>query len=452
MTAQPLVALDVTSLVYQPLSGIQRVVLELVPRLCRAVFARGMAVALVDSWGTGLRALFRWDQPIGNAEIDQALADISTGKALWGAWYHVLRTARALCFGLRALGVEALLRRVPGLPPLARNLRQWLVDWPLRRRRLERLDYYIGFSAGILPNWLPRCLSADRAVLVLHDLIPLHHADYVRPEVTRSFVNNLVELAYGAAGPRCRFLTASTHVADDIRELFWSLCRRRVSVGLLAWGYDRVRFYPDPDPNFRSSLGIAADDFLVLAVSTQDPRKRFGDIETATRLLSRQRSVHGVFIGHGARAAQRDGCIHYLGHLPDDMLRRAYSSCDVFVNWSAAEGFGLPVIEALACGATVIVPPDNPTLLEIGGDEVIVAQEATPESLMRAIAGALTTRRLRTTYRLRSMAREHTMPRLHRPTLDLRRFDWETSCRRIEEELFAETEPQALTLKLAAAA
>ncbi len=74
--------------------------------------------------------------------------------------------------------------------------------------------------------------------------------------------------------------------------------------------------------------------------------------------------------------------------MDDDTLRWAYSTCDVCVNWSICEGFGLPVIEALACGATVVVPPDNPTLREIGGAAVRVAPTATVEGLADAIMSA----------------------------------------------------------------
>jgi glycosyltransferase involved in cell wall biosynthesis len=206
-------------------------------------------------------------------------------------------------------------------------------------------------------------------------------------------------------------------VAGEIRDLFWGLCRKEVRVGLVAWGYDREKFYPDRDPAFRRKLGVPPGAFLVLAVSTQDPRKRFADIETAIRLLSRRRPVHGVFIGQGPAWRQKN--IHYLGHVPDEVLRRAYSSCDVFVNWSAAEGFGLPVIEALACGARVIVPPDNPTLQEVGSSQVLVAERATPEGLMQALASA---------------ARDQSRPQ---GRADLRQFDWDVCCRRVEEELWS---------------
>ena len=49
----------------------------------------------------------------------------------------------------------------------------------------------------------------------------------------------------------------------------------------------------------------------------------------------------------------------------------------------------LPVVEALACGARVVVPPDNPVLLEVGGQDVIVSESATVEGLARTLAERL---------------------------------------------------------------
>jgi glycosyltransferase involved in cell wall biosynthesis len=98
----------------------------------------------------------------------------------------------------------------------------------------------------------------------------------------------------------------------------------------------------------------------------------------------------------------------------------------VFVNWSEAEGFGLPVIEALACGARVIVPPDNPTLQEVGCGQVIVAERATPASLMQALARIA-----------RSGAQKQGMA-------NLTAFDWDGCCRRFEEELWSERTSDSL--------
>ena len=108
-------------------------------------------------------------------------------------------------------------------------------------------------------------------------------------------------------------------------------------------------------------------NYQVPAVSAAEPRKRFHVIEEALALLKRDLPVTGLFIGPRPRAATPAPYVRHLGYVEDGLLRRACSTCDAFVNWSACEGFGLPVIDALACGARVVVPPDNPVVVGPGG-------------------------------------------------------------------------------------
>jgi glycosyltransferase involved in cell wall biosynthesis len=418
-TEKPLLALDVTALLNHPVTGIQRVILELVPRVCRAAWARGLAVALVDSAGLRLRQLFRWIEPVDGPAIQAALAAISSGQVLWGPWRRCFRLARAFAAALGSSGLTSLLVRHETVRLAARHLRSFLAEYLVAKSPpLRRVDYFLGFSTGILPVSLPPGMDPDRVVLVLHDFIPLTHRQYVPPVVARGFAANLAHLA--CAGQPYRFLASCPHVAERIRTSFRLLGNCAVPVRLISWGYDPRTFFPDPDPGFRGALGLSPDTPLVLAVSTQDPRKRFRDIETAVGRVKAERPVHGVFIGKGPQARSRIPHVHYLGHVPDDLLRRAYSSCDVYVNWSAAEGFGLPVVEALACGARVIIPPDNETLRAVGGDHVVVAAAPTPDALAQAIAAQLSD------------------PRPSGRAVDLAQFDWDRCCRVIQEELWGE--------------
>jgi glycosyltransferase involved in cell wall biosynthesis len=187
------------------------------------------------------------------------------------------------------------------------------------------------------------------------------------------------------------------------------LAKKRVAIELAEWGYERSTFFPQPDVDFRRNLGLPDDALVVTAVSTQDPRKRFADIEKAVRAMN----AYAVFLGQGR--PRREGNAIYLGYVSDDVVRQAYSSSDVVVNWSAAEGFGLPTIEALACGARVVVPPDNPTLIEVGGEHVVVAENADIPSLCEAIVRAA---------------------RMPRPQPDLSRFNWADSALLFESILW----------------
>ncbi|MEO7272796.1 MAG: glycosyltransferase, partial [Vicinamibacterales bacterium] len=64
------------------------------------------------------------------------------------------------------------------------------------------------------------------------------------------------------------------------------------------------------------------------------------------------------------------GDILHLGHVDDEALIDLYRACDAFAYVSLAEGFGLPVLEALACGVPVVTS-DIPVLREVAGDAAL---------------------------------------------------------------------------------
>lgn len=409
-------AIDLTALWGNKTTGIQRVTRAITPSLAKTAAQRGWSVQLVRAVPGGVTEIGRWDEEKSVDHILNDLDRIAGGRSLSqdaaynNKFYQFLRnTARSLRashFGRKQLA------------PIARRFRSTLPQtirqsFRARRNRYSlcssAADAFVSFSAGILPAMPPPGTPPDRSVFVLHDLIPLHHSQFFDPEITTSFARNISELAFSRYAAKGRFVTASQQAASEIDTLFYALSRRRVRIDLVDWGYDRLTFYRDADPGFRAQYGIPSDALLISAVSTQDLRKRFADIQAAVAELG----AYAIFIGDGK--PRREGNAIFLGYVADEVVRRAYSCSDVVVNWSCAEGFGLPTIEALACGARVVVPPDNPALLEVGGPNVHVAGSADPRALARAIVEAA---------------------RQPRPHADLNRFDWKYSAEKIESLLW----------------
>jgi alpha-1,3-rhamnosyl/mannosyltransferase len=97
-------------------------------------------------------------------------------------------------------------------------------------------------------------------------------------------------------------------------------------------------------------------------------------------------------------------CIRLPGYVPDDDLAALYSGADVFVFPSIHEGFGLPVIEAMACGAPVICS-DRSALPEITDGAAILVDPGDRAALTRAIARVLDDHSLQAQLRARGLAR-----------------------------------------------
>lgn len=421
-SSRPILAIDMTALWDRPTSGIQRVTRALTPGLAAEATHRGWDIQLVRHTGQGLGVLGHWSSDTSIQEMHEDLDAIALGirdgaNATYARVRNVVRRrVRAIRMACRSRHHDMardrwLRRRVPGW------LRERVAEWMRRPSAAEVMaDAYITFSAGILPTTVPAGVPPERCIYVIHDLIPLRFPHYYPPRMSRTFLANLGEIAMSPGLANRRFVTASRHVAADIRGIFQGIARTEVGVDVVNWGYDRAIFYPEPDASFRRTYGIPEHAPLVVAVSTQDPRKRFADIAAAVN----SGNAHAIFLGAGS--TRREGNALFLGHVPDDIVRRAYSSSDVFVNWSAAEGFGLPTIEALACGARVVVPPDNPTLLEIGGHHVTVADRADVPALHQAIE------------------RASRQPRL---IPDLTEFSWQQPLRRLSELLWDEPAAEA---------
>ena len=160
---------------------------------------------------------------------------------------------------------------------------------------------------------------------------------------------------------------------------------------------------------------------FVLAVGTLEPRKNLPRLVEAYRLLdeSLQRERPLVVVGAlgwetgetlRALRALGEHCT-MLGHVSDAALAELYRRCAVFCYPSLGEGFGLPVLEAMAAGAAVLTSNVS-SLPEVGGEAVAYADPRDAGEIARVLGGLLDDESLRT--RLAADARERA-----------RQFTWE---------------------------
>ena len=132
----------------------------------------------------------------------------------------------------------------------------------------------------------------------------------------------------------------------------------------------------------------------VLFVGTIEPRKNLENLLAAFRLVARDRDdlelVLAGRLGWGASPVLLDlgARVRRVGPVPDTELVRLYAGASCLVLPSVYEGFGLPLLEAMASG-TPAVASDIPALREVGGDTVRYADPHDPAALARAIGECL---------------------------------------------------------------
>jgi glycosyltransferase involved in cell wall biosynthesis len=304
---------------------------------------------------------------IGHATAALLAALAADGRHQLVATAFTLR-GRGQLEGAVPRGVEVAARPAP-----ARGLQElWArSEWPPVELLSGRVDVFHATNFVLPP------LRRARGVVTVHDLAFLHHADTVSATSAR-----LRELVPRSLRRAAAVVTPSEAVADQVREAY----APRVPVVAVPHGVDDAWRTAEPLAlPLRRALGLPPA--YLLFVGTLEPRKDVATLVAAHRLLPDAPPL--VLVGPPGWGAQVDttGCVT-PGYLEPDVLRSVVASASALVLPSRDEGFGLPLLEALAAG-TPVVASDLPVLREVGGDVVTYAPAGDPDGLAAAIAGVL---------------------------------------------------------------
>ena len=303
--------------------------------------------------------------------------------------------------------VEETYGRLPQRVRIAANTREELQD----------LDVFHA------PGFAVPAAGGPSLVFTVHDLTVLSH-----PEC-HTLANRVRTLASVADALAC----GATILAV-------SKATRREALRLLALPVEKVEVLPPIlNPCFSARGDIRADeatarrlgidDLFVLAVGSLEPRKNLERLLDAWMALpDRLRRTHQLFV-EGADGLRQRNILRRLDgltqtesvvraeRLSDSELAALYRRARALVFPSLAEGFGLPVAEAMACGAPVVTS-NSSSLPEVAGDAAILVDPEDGDAIAAAVAGVLEDEGLRRDLRergyerSRSFSRDALLPRL----------------------------------------
>jgi glycosyltransferase involved in cell wall biosynthesis len=284
------------------------------------------------------------------------------------------------------------------------------------RGRLDGLDLYHG------TNFKMRTVGRYGGVVTVHDLWLDRYPQYsAKLFGQRLSFHRTKRTAWRAR----KVITVSDHSARDIERLY-GLPSDRVVVIRNGVSEDFRPVTAGDGSVLLRRLGIQGDRFI-LFVGGADPRKNHRTFLAACGRRLKQLSTYRLVLvgdpthrfGDLKQSAQRYGLadrVVYTGRLPMADLRILYSATDLFVFPSIYEGFGMPVLEAMACGAPVITS-NRTALPEVAGDAAILVNPEDADELADAIVRVLADHTLRAGLRARGFKRA-------------KQFTWEQAARR----------------------
>lgn len=286
-----------------------------------------------------------------------------------------------------------------------KNVHQVLIPgrslfWHLNLKKFLKknpVDFFLAPTSTLYPALAPK---QQKLAIVIHDLITFLH-----PKGHAWFPKLVERLTLPRAIQKAQFLICvSKHTAEDLSQLFPQAHEKPVLI-----------IPPAVSPTFHhiSTQKMDLPQRFILGVGTLVPRKNFQLLfQTFPYLMERQKDLHIVIAGAKGWKHSRifktipltlKDRILFLGHVNDAQLIELYSRAQMLVFPSLYEGFGIPPLEAMACGCPVITS-DAASLPEVVDDAAIQINPHNPMALAEAITRLLNPQ-IQEVYRKRGVKR-----------------------------------------------
>lgn len=338
------------------------------------------------------------------------------------------RYVQMLHQGLCTAGINAV-RIAPSVPPLptrAYQLIKWLgadvqtflLNYPLWAAYPPAEVYHL--TSQNLASLLLFRHPPGRVVITVHDIIPYMLRNDPQLCTYRTFADRMFDGLAMLGLRRADHLIADSHYTRHCVVKRLGIASERVSVVHL--GIDHERFRPQAVPEaIYARYGLRRDRCYLIYVGSEDPRKNLVTLlQALARVRAARYDVELIKVGRAHFAAERrklsdlaaqlgvGHAIHWLDNVSEEDLPLLYNLADVCVMPSLYEGFGFPVLEAMACGTPVVCARAASLPELVGG----AAQLVSPHDAVGLAEAILATLAIR-----------------HRLTLDMieqsQRFSWQ---------------------------
>lgn len=290
---------------------------------------------------------------------------------------------------LRGVRVDGEVRVIPGAPYWTQRI--------LARALLRDRPDVLFLPIQMLPVFRPRRMAT---VAVVHDL------EFLRYPETYTVTNQLLLRMFTRAAVRSatRLIAVSQYAKDDIVRVYG---RAAEDITVVHHGVDRVLFSNRVDPEDDAvRRRYAIPERMILFVGSLQPRKNLRGLLESFERLSGMGCVADrlVIVSGGAwkeapiqqriSRSPRRADIQVIRRVARADLPAFYRAARVFVLPSFSEGFGMPVLEAMASGVPVVTS-NTSALPEVAGDAAVLVDPRDPAAIAEAIGRVLRDEALR---------------------------------------------------------
>lgn len=245
---------------------------------------------------------------------------------------------------------------------------QLVVPWAARRAGIDVLH---------VPHYVTPLLFPGRLVVTVHDIIHVLFPEFLPHRLGFGYARFLIRLAVRRAR---RVVTVSETTASDLRRLFGASGDR---LRVIPNGVHESFFTPvDPTGEAARRARLGVDPPYLLHVGNHKPHKNAEGVLKAYHILASQDEEdlpplimaggfeQGGTLWQRAQAMGLGDRVRCLGHVEQDDLVALYRGAMAFVYPTLYEGFGLPVLEAMASGLPVVAG-DVAAVREVAGDDAV---------------------------------------------------------------------------------
>jgi glycosyltransferase involved in cell wall biosynthesis len=345
--------------------------------------------------------------------------------------YGLHHYSKAICRTLAEAGTRFEVVR-PELPRLLRGIHgntiklgfdveRFFNTFPISAKiDQESLKHLTTQQMGSLLVFQPRI---GPVVVSVHDMIPYLVRGHREQDTFRHVVESAFDSLAMAGLKRAECLVASS--AYTKLMLIDHLKIPADKIRVVPLGIDHRMFKPEPiDRGFRGRYGLEEERRHLLFVGAEIPRKNLARLLLAVAKVKLSiPKIRLIMVGgceHGQHRRQLQemverlglgGVVQFAGYVPEHDLVQFYNLADIFVFPSLYEGFGLPPLEAMACGLAVICARAG-ALPEVVGEAAILIDPQDVDALAQRIERVLEDRRLKEELRCRGLEQA-------------RKFSWE---------------------------